>query len=204
MLNLGTVDKVLMNAPVGVYFAGFISDTMTLQKAGWDLSIQQQSFINSPDPQITLAMRLPASGESLYAISHGASIRRWYEEIRRGNYRAYDSIEFHVQCMGSSPQVQYVTLPRGTGFQKFNSFNAIPFEVDAPTFKRIPLKDLVPFKTINPDSSEIWIPQDKVNEALERIIELQAPKQKEIRERERKEELRNANTDNIKAQIYVA
>lgn len=164
-----------------VFFAGFESNTYQLQREGWQLAYEHAYGIDG----IRLALKHEKAG--LYALTVPvamSAVHAW----RHGDHGA--TIPFHVQYMGSNARLQII--PVRTSMKSWNAFDATPemcWDVRELTFD-----ELIPFRPLSADAPEIVIPQGNVSELLALALQMQDPKQKEIRERQRKQALRDVQS----------
>lgn len=176
-----TLDYWLQNPICQVYFAGFTSDTYTLQRNGWDISAQQGVSPWRSGYEITLALRNRAAG--LYATSAPLEVDLY---LMSREPRYYKDMVFSIQRVSSEIEVRSY----GGKIDFFNNFEAIdaePMMNHSPSFQKI--SEMKIFKPMV-KTQEILIGPQSVPEALEYILKLQDPKQKEIREKKRKEQSR--------------
>lgn len=171
-----------------VYFAGFESDTLRLQRAGWQLSMEQLYDRN----MLRLAMK--HEGARLHALSAPVSYQAM--ALLNPNYQQPVPIEFQIQYMASNMQFEIHPVRGSMSFAAVDAY---------PTFeeiKRVRFEDAIPFKPINHEASEIVIARESVPELMQRILELQDPKQAEIRQKLRKEAWRKGEPGNLFSEGY--
>jgi hypothetical protein len=180
------LDYWLQNPICQVHFAGFTSDTYTLQRAGWDISAQQGFSPWRSGYEITLALRNRNAG--LYALSTPLEIDLY---LMSREPRYYQGLVFDVQRVSSEIEMRSY----GGKIDYFNNFEAVdaePMLIKEPSYQKI--SEMKIFKPMV-KTQEILIGPQSVPEALEYILKLQDPKQKEIREKKRKEVARNEVRD---------
>ncbi len=208
--NLGRdLENFMIRSPaVTVRFAGFTSDTWTLQRNGWQLSCEQGFSPFSADYTVRLALKNEQA--RLYALTNTIELaRHWIGMAMTGQYREFaenvQKIEFHVQHMSTSMSV---VIPERAQFATaWNAFDALP-SYEAIQSKEMSLDQFCLFKPIN-HNVDLILDQKSVAEVMAFILKKQAPKQAEIREKLRKEKLREKfgefdgyePTKDIKAQI---
>lgn len=188
MPTLNSAKDFLYNAPVEVYFAGFKSDTFTLGRSGWDLSLQEGWSPRGPDYELRLALR--HEGARLYAITNSINLRasELYsaatEKLR--TYQHLVSIPFHVQVIGNSIEFRHVQSIMSSGLMRdsFQPINSVP-EMGELTEN---IRDFKFFKTINPTMKDIVVDPSQVPELLDMILKVQRPTQEQIRKREKSRE----------------
>jgi len=166
-------DHRLLSAPFKVRWAGWESDTYTLQRHGWQIAANQ-------DVQY---------GTLQLLISHPVyKIQGFSDRITMEFMHIHESMRSNIDIpicgMGSKLTVMA------------NNINPTDFtQIDCePSYIRMEPKSLDDFKIFKESLhrvDEIIVDPLTVNQLMEQIVELQTPKQKEIRERRRKERLRN-------------
>lgn len=186
--------QLLQSPPVPVYFAGFESDTYRLQRAGWQLSVEKQMDYGA---EYSYRLALKHEPAKLYAISNQLRVPM---QLLYGVY-------------GGDNPMSLINFFKETGFQIICVAPHIQFQVHAvnhqPSFsafdaepqwekmsKNVSLEDIAVFRPLNADS-EIVVHPDSVPELLEKIRAVQAPLQKEIREKRRLEAFRKSNEGQI-------
>lgn len=110
----------------------------------------------------------------------------------------YNNCVFQVFCVSSEIIQQHVVeSPFSTPNTKINMFHPIDArpQWDGVDMKSFRMEDMAIFRPISPDS-EIVVHPDMIPKLMKDIRKAQAPKQKEIREKKRKEAMRN-NTQKI-------
>lgn len=161
-----------LSHPVKLYWDGWHSTTLELQKAGWDISVDQG--LDSYYHEKTLDVAIRHKSHEIYgrgrtkikpSIFHEGYDRLWVEFIR--------SIEIPMMLAND---FRYKIIEQRIDFKSFLPIDATPRWVE---FKERSLKDLVIFKTINPDAQEIIIPNHSVPELLSMIIDKQDPARQE-------------------------
>lgn len=145
----------LMSRPLRLHWAGWTADTYSLQRAGWSISAEQH--IQSMTMQ--LALRHPDKGG--YGVSSRVPFDYMYErdsfapmdlgaDIRFGR-----SIDFHV-----------------TDLPSFRAVDALPQMMER---RRVSLEDFAHFHTPLVRTNEIVVPEESVEELMERILKMQQP-----------------------------
>lgn len=160
-----------------VHFAGFESDTLRLQRAGWQISAEQ--LVNRH--AIRLALKFEPA--RVFALTNAVSMKDFYEWDQRGRSVSCP-IGFHVQHIANDMRFQIMPMSYRPSFAPIDA---------TPAFEErqeVRFEDLIPFRPLSIDAPEIVIAQADVSELLDAIIKKQDPKQKEIRERVRRDEWR--------------
>ena len=114
MWNSGRV----FNPIAKVEFAGFMSDTVTLQRAGWQLSIERMAHMDG----IRLALKFEPA--RLYALSAPISMHdiQRYDLFKQPQFEW--PIPFRIQIIGND--VRFQIMPVVGSFGKFSPFDAMP------------------------------------------------------------------------------
>ncbi len=171
MLNSGKV----FNPVCKVEFAGFMSDTYTLQKNGWQISAQQDMRYDG------IRLALKHEGAHLYALTGYVASYAVMQCVK--DMTIWDSIVFRVQVV--APDIRFHIMPERASAISWNAIDARPDF--APNYEVKGIEDLIPFRPIANDVPEIVLAPASVQELLAMAISMQDPKQKEIREKARKE-----------------
>ena len=169
----------MQSAPVPVYFAGFKSDTMTLQGSGWQFSVDQQVMYQYGEIHLVIAAKNEDIGQYM-----------WFNPVRLQRGEAFNelmdtgrlqSMTLHAQYL--SPKFQARIMPMTTA-----SLNMTPVDMN-PSFvetKDVDITDFAMFKPINvSEDFEIYLNRKDEAEILDLLLKKQDPKQKEIRENRR-------------------
>lgn len=162
-----------LNPPCKVHFAGWESDTFSLGRAGWDISIEE--FTN---PYIGVgALRMLLRYKPTKIIAQ--AICNEYDPIRfRQDHRFLP--EFVVQRLASDFIVR--TNDSFSGFQHWANTEPSIMMVDEQSLYRLPLFT----RKEEPAAEELIVEPATVSELLDQIRQRQAPMQAEIRQRDRR------------------
>lgn len=172
------LDNLVETYVFSVHFAGFESDTYRLQRNGWNLAFNRPAHKDT----IQIAMRHEKAG--LYAMSNDLSFESFYSLSKRPDSSInpfQPGIVFNIIHVFNQGRVQIFPV---MGAAAWTPFDATPSFAQT---EELPFDKWVPFKSINPDAPDIVIPEHTLPELLDIILNKQDPKQKEIRERQRKE-----------------
>lgn len=161
----------VLSEPVRVYWAGFESDTLTLQQNGWSLSAEQDVYRNT----MRLAMR--HDGAQMLAITE---VSEW--EYRDQTFR-HRHHPLHMRC---AREIRFVN--HGPIDWKFKPIDAVPVYVETEIRS---LEDMVHFAPALVRTQEIIIPEESVSDLLARIQEMQQP----ARTERLKQELRRSHDE---------
>ncbi|MDE2107361.1 MAG: hypothetical protein KGL39_59750 [Patescibacteria group bacterium] len=169
-MALSQADYRVLSRPCEVLWAGFRSDTFTLQQMGWELAVQQE--INYA--RISLLLRNRAM--QLYALSDAAEF-----DFYRGVQDHIPSPRFIVRHI--SPQIQVVR--HDVTSIDYRVVDAQP-QIVQQQIKSI--EDLGIFAVPLARTEEIIVDPADVSAMLEQIHKMQSEGQKEIRARNRQRE----------------
>jgi len=175
----------LLSRPAEVHFAGFRSDTFTLQQNGWSLAMEQ-NILNG-----VMRLMLHHRDAELYMVA--ADVR--HDFLRPMFSYGERPLVFQIVTVARSLQSYRVAMD----FSKFSAIDATPtMRVEEP--KRI--EDFAIFAAPLVRTEEIIVEPQSVAECLDLIKRLQAPNLAEIRERNRqRERLEPSNQTRFHAQI---
>lgn len=179
----------LQSAPFKIYWAGFESDTLTLQNNGWNVAVEDRFDYLFGMHEVRFILRHEML--DLYCVTYMNTFE--FQDLTNLAFKDSKHLQFRIQVIGKN--IHYQTLPEFC-------FSSIQ-EIDCrPSFTEVnygSISDLSIFKTlIKPDSALIVEPE-KISELLKKIVEAQAPNQAEIRERIRRGEAR----DNVKQTLHA-
>lgn len=163
----------MYNPILKVHWAGWESNTLRLQKAGWQCSVEEDPMYRS----IRIAIKHPAF--KMYGISNSIQYDR---KLVFESYIKHITIPIHY--MASEMRIQIMS--------DLSAFRPIDAE---PQFIETEMKSIKDYKMFRPleNIPEIIVEPPTVSELLDKIIEYQSPKMVELRKRmlqeKRKEEL---------------
>ncbi len=182
-------DPRLMSEPAEVIFAGFRSDTRSLQQAGWQLSMNQDIYGH----RIQLAMHHPGAG--LYMLAD--EVR--YHFIDSGRESSFQQsypqpIRFIIRHCSSKIMVQVM--------MDFAQFRPIDAEPQYITSERKTIEDFKIFASPLVRTEEIIIEPQSVAECLDLIRKMQSPELAAIRKRNaQRDREQPINQQNFHAQV---
>jgi hypothetical protein len=168
-----------------VHFAGWESDTLTLQRAGWQFSANQD--VKRSELQFVLKHEVL----KIYGLSQKIS-RFEYAHYFRDNLHGFTLPVIEVKSI--SCDLKVIAMANIASFVPINAqpiFNHI--------FNPRNIDDFKIFASIRKPEHQIIIDPNDTQKLLNRVLELQSPKQAEIREK-RNKEIRNflrENSDTI-------
>jgi hypothetical protein len=201
--------EMLYSLPVRVDFAGFQSDTLTLGRAGWDLSIKQD-FDLGLYREIQLAMRHGTRETALYCLSHPVREVEVYQYLQdpRGYHKFFKDIGFTIAYAANDIHFQMPIRSAASFRSAFRAFDPRPQEREE--MENVSIKDFSFFKTAQEEPKELIVDPQTVSELLDKIIKTQGPEMAEIRARENKRRNSTSNAfgtvkpaHNVMAQIIT-
>lgn len=146
-----------LSLPVTLNMAGWTSDTYRLQQAGWSLSADQDMRT------MTMQMAMKHEQMGLYGMSAGIP---W--EFMRDDPQFLRNVELPVRWVGRDIIVQMMGSPDFN----FQPIDAVP-QLRVSQRKR--LEDFVHFAPALARTNQIIIPEESVEELMDRILKLQQP-----------------------------
>jgi hypothetical protein len=145
-----------LSLPVTLNMAGWTSDTYRLQQAGWSLSADQDMRT------MTMQMAMRHEQMGLYGVS-----ARLAWEYLRDDPQFLRNVELPVRWVGRDIIVQMM----GTPDFNFQPIDAIP----QLRSQRKRLEDFVHFAPALARTNQIIVPEESVEELMDRILKLQQP-----------------------------
>ncbi len=186
MLKHQSAKEVLTSFPIKIEMAGFMSDTQTLSRSGWDFSVEQ--YMNHYGYILRLAMRHRGLGQ--YAITEEFDATRFvyntYGGVSMGDYRYMDELRNMVlRVRHIAPEIQFQRVKERGRYdlmaQRFEPVDMAP----QMSYLTENISDFKFFRTANPELKDIIVSPDQVPELMDMILKAQKPTQDEIRERNR-------------------
>lgn len=159
----------LYSAPARVYWAGWESDTRTLERHGWSVNAYQ----NLHEDVIGIALRHEESG--IHGVSERVVGSRFmypgdYENQRFGNQMP--PMDFRFQALGRPVQ-----LRPSFSLAELRQFDPVDCETAYVESAMHTLEDLMYFRTIK--TKRFLLPHDEVDHLMERILKIQEPMREE-------------------------
>lgn len=158
----------ILSYPVQLRWAGWVSDTQTLQRHGWEFAAHE-------DPE----------NRSMSIILKNDSLRiQGRSEPLQFEYIAYAKDPNYIRNI-------VLTCHLASRYQICDSTNTHFCAIDCePTYelsktissRMINLSDLRVFRTVNPDIQKVYLEEPSMTEILNMAIKNQAPRQHEIRQ----------------------
>ncbi|MER8640982.1 hypothetical protein [Mesorhizobium sp. M1252] len=160
----------LLSRPVELHWAGWRSDTFTLQQHGWQISAEQDVC----RMQMMMALRNERAGMS------GVTARvdwRYMDDMRfADSHRHMPPLPVHL--MGRKIEVMHTM---GNAWENFNPIDAQP--QFTPNREIRSLEDMVHFAPAHTRTQQLIVPEDSVDSLMARILEMQqGPRIERIRQ----------------------
>lgn len=179
---MSETQRRLLSEPVGVEWNGWQSDTRRLQQCGWQLAVERKPNDCSSSDSYRLAMK--HEGLHLFAISNRTAFQR---EFFRNPWQSRQVPVFHVvQVLPLNFRLQTFGGVDLGNLNDFVPIDAMPQFVEVKSLEVKSLEDFNIFATISKTERIVIDKADmSVVEHLEAIKRMQAPKQRELRQKER-------------------
>lgn len=190
MLNYQN-EYFLQSVPLKIKWAGFISDTLTLQNNGWTLAIEDRCdhFLGRHEVRFILKHQML----DLYCVTYLNTFD--FGELTSHLIDRKDFIDFHIQTIGK--EIYYQGIPEF----RYDSINEIDCRPEYKAISYDKISEMSIFKTLIKPESTLIVEPERISDLLKQIVEAQAPNQAEIRERIRRGEARNNFKQTLHAQI---
>lgn len=149
----------LLSQPIRIHWAGWETNTLALQQAGWSLSAEQDMMRQ----QLRVAMR--HEGYGVRGLTGGIDFdyrsmsKREHEYLRHVVLPAQLASRFQINTMERFPSM-------------FQPIDALP---QISTAQRMSLDDYAHFAVPLATTREIIVPEPSVSDLLARILEMQEP-----------------------------
>lgn len=147
----------IQSAPLKLYWNGWESDTFTLQKNGWQLSVEQDLYSQS--------IRIAAKCYNLYMISDMINIS--YLDVTSPYRNFAKEIIVPINKVGSNITIELME----------KTFNFKPIDAE-PVFynrERKSIEDFAIFAPALVRTNEIIVPNEDVDSLLDKLLQLQDP-----------------------------
>lgn len=183
--------NMIKSKPIKICWAGFESDTLKLQNNGWQLAIEDHF--------------------SHFLYRHSLRFILRHEEMRIDAITDISEIDFHefmhwehtlrMNICVIAKEVMMIQIP-AFDLHRIYQVEAMPSYVSIDMQQKIePLSSLKLFNTIVKPDNALIIEPDRISDILAQIVDAQSPKQAEIRERMKRQELREDYKQTLHAQI---
>jgi len=175
-----------------IYWVGWKTDLYTLHKAGWTVNIEENHCDRTFSIAINNTLLKVVGLCSRIDDSFFKGYKR-YPDMARG-------LRFEARDHFPTLQMQYLSFKIAINIVAQNTYSRFSraSAVDIMPGHTINLEDVLPNNEyVKAPESEIIVPEYTIPELMDLIKERQAPRQKEIRERLRKETNPKIITENI-------
>ena len=198
-----------LNSPlVNLNFAGFRANSLELQDHGWALSAHEIMCNTRGRRELQIMLNHDKGGLTMISQLELLDYQYIMSVMQNGRH---DLPEFNVvgfQVGGRShfmPHVRSMDVDFSFHKKPWAAIDATPMyeQVD---LTKIDLNNFGVFKKLN-DSANIFLPEKTINELMDEILTKQGPKQREIRQSQRREafmqEFNRRPNEEIKVQLVA-
>jgi hypothetical protein len=159
----------ILSRPVELHWAGWRSDTHTLQQHGWQISAEQDVM----RMQMSMALRNERAGMSGITAPMNWEYERYAMDY---GHRGMPALPVHL--MGRRIEVMHTM---GNHWDNFRPIDAQPQFM--PNREIRSMDDLVHFAPAHTRTKQLIVPEDTVDDLMERILKMQSgPRIERIRE----------------------
>lgn len=179
--------KYLQSAPIEVRMAGFVSNTASLQRAGWQMSVEHFAMWDRAVTRLRVAFK--HDGIKQVAMGILDLDDRWLSRTSGdpANYlNWFKQVGIEIQCI--APMIRVLEMPWSGPIGRWTAVDARPEIVKAKS-----LEDIAIFKPIKSEDFEIYIHQKDELEILDLLLKKQIPKQAEIRQNKKRREYQSGS-----------
>ena len=185
--------EYIKNHPLKVNFAGLGGTTLSMQRAGWQICVEEFEQYTSMRTMFRLAGRHPELNLRLLSGYFELDIHSIIFQHPHNFWHMIDEIVIPIAYCS-----EHITMVIPTSAPP--NFRSVDFsnpEFVSMSRERFSLDDICPFKYYN-DEVDVYIPENKlssVNDYLMKVLDMQSNKQKELREKYRKGLLKEGKSD---------
>ena len=166
-----------LSEPATVFWAGFQSDTITLQREGWSFTAEYENHHDA----VRIAMRndeLNMTGLSRFTPYEMMGGPRW-------SGRGLHYLEFKMVAVGDvrvfkgemmdrhGPRYRAFHHPEPVSVRQFRDWHPVDMEPQIVTEEAVPLASVLAFAPVA--TKQLILPEAKVPDLMARILELQEP-----------------------------
>jgi hypothetical protein len=172
--------KYLQSAPIRVRMAGFESTTSALQANDWQVSVEHFAMWDRANTRLRVAFK--HDGIKQVAMGIMDLDDRWLTNAAKEPAHFLNWFkEIGIQINYIAPMIRVLEMPWAGPVGNWTAIDARPAIAQAKD-----LRDFAMFKPIKGEDFEIYINEKDEAEILELLLKKQDPKQKEIRQREKR------------------
>lgn len=191
---LGLILVNLRVMPIRLHWSGWTSDTFSLERMKWTIYADEQLSMHSYEKQIRIAAKCP------YDKMVITGVLSLPMHMRGGDRELFAILNNGVNMQHYKFTDKIITYPQvGSSFvdsmNKLESNNGLAYiptmteEIDFSSFRI--------FKQPSENGQSIYLPSGSVDDCLNRILELQYPIQKEL-----KEKMAGMEAPIVRAKVY--
>jgi uncharacterized protein YlbG (UPF0298 family) len=159
------MDHRLLSRPVRLHWAGWTADTYSLQQAGWSISANQDVYRQS----MALALRHDQAG----MVGMTANVTWDFMQDSRSAYFMDNPHDLPVRLMARKVEVMHT---RGDEMMQYRPIDALPQLV---TSERRSLEDFIHFAPAMTRTQQLIVPEETVDDLMQRIMDMQHTKRVE-------------------------
>lgn len=196
-MTLNQQDYTLLSPPFNLRWLGWEANTLDLQRAGWQISMDQRPAPFSRDHHLHIALRY----KSVPLIYGYGNVIIPYEDFYKSSYTKSDPLR-RREVLCDMQLAQQITF-HATDIlgRRFDPIDATPTMLEA---RSIDLQQMCIFRSLPKDAPDIIIPEPAFPELLDKLLKMQAPKQQYIRDKMLKEELQQSLKPDVGAILRLA
>jgi hypothetical protein len=168
------IARGIVSPPIRVRWAGWESDTTRLWRAGWEISAEQDYYMD------VLRIALKHKEAQMYGISNPIPYR---EIVSAGPFNEREILAKIGLDMAIASDITLNIVD--TSLPKFEPVEAKPTFIERKIYH---LEDLKIFKPSPKDAQEVLLDMPTIDEVLKYALKLQEPIQAELREKKRRAE----------------
>lgn len=188
-MHSNVMESILVNAPIKVNFAGLRGNTMDMQNNGWQLNVQVERSYQYHGYMVRLAGKHTGLNLRFYSGVATLDIGALYSNNDLRSW--YNTMEFPIAASNIAKNIM-LPMPVGNTTQSFSIDFSNPYLIDAPVSRLMNLDEVFFFQGFDEEKS-LYLPDELIlstQEYLDKVLEGQKDKQKELREKARKKEYR--------------
>ncbi len=172
--------QTIQSLPIKLHWLGWRSDTVTLQRNGWRLATYEKPEIMHRGNTVELALKFEHNNQNIYG--HGVfdymPERLHWQNEHMNPYRGPVQVQMSLAN---------VVVLRTNYQHRGVRFHEIDAEPRMMKLDDIPLHQLCWFRRVPPEDKDLIVTPPTFDEILQMALDHQAPKQKELREKARKQ-----------------
>ena len=194
-IRMGYQDPLLLSPPIDVEWCGFRSTTRAMQAAGWEFAVDASPQFRSR----TILARHRDLGVMMTAELFDDDVRsRALVYNKNSGYSGYQGPPVRFNGLNHESRVTFVSVDPTQMIRVDMNPEYTTIEEHRWNGDAIDL-----FRKWAPQSEEIIVEPETVADLFERIKKMQSPELADIRERNRRRDLRDQQRESVVAQIIT-